>query len=238
MKQSINGVSALHEVMETARERMTSVEIAEITGKMHNDVMKAIRKMEPAWEKVNGGNFSLVEYRDRKGEMRPCYSLNKLECLYIATKFNDEARARLVKRWAELELKEQERIAEALHRNDDCLDYYRNVMTSEDTLTVRQVAFPLKMTAQELNKLLCQKGIQYGQSGSYIPKADYARRGYCKSRTYLHHKEDGDVETQHRTTWTERGIEFIVRLVDGWRRSQRPKVRVTQLVFDFYDSDR
>ena len=72
---------------------MTSLEIAQVTGKMHKDVMKAIRNMEPAWLKVNGGKFSLVDYKDAKGELRPCYSLTKTECLYIATKFNDEARA-------------------------------------------------------------------------------------------------------------------------------------------------
>lgn len=84
-------------------DRMTSLQIAEITGKPHADVMKAIRKMEPAWSKINEGNFSLVDYQDKKGETRPCYSLNKEECLYIATKFNDEARAKLIKRWKELE---------------------------------------------------------------------------------------------------------------------------------------
>ena len=65
--------------------------------------MQAIRNMEPAWEKVNGRKFALVEYRDKKGELRPCYSLTKTECLYIATKFNDEARAKLVLRWEQLE---------------------------------------------------------------------------------------------------------------------------------------
>ena len=49
--------------------------------------MRAIRKMEPAWEKVNGCKFTLVEYQDKKGELRPCYQLTKTECLYIATKF-------------------------------------------------------------------------------------------------------------------------------------------------------
>lgn len=88
-------------------DRMTSLQIAEITGKPHADVMKAIRKMEPAWSKINEGNFSLVEYKDKKGETRPCYSLNKEECLYIATKFNDEARAKLIKRWKELEEQHQ-----------------------------------------------------------------------------------------------------------------------------------
>jgi len=66
-------------------------------------VLEAIRKMEPAWEKVNGRNFPLVEYTDGKGEKRPMYELSKIECLYIATKFNDEARARLIMRWEELE---------------------------------------------------------------------------------------------------------------------------------------
>lgn len=89
------------------KETMTSLEIAEVTGRNHKDVMRSIRDMEDAWEKVNGRKFALVEYKDAKGEMRPCYSLNKTECLYIATKFNDEARAKLVLRWEELEAKER-----------------------------------------------------------------------------------------------------------------------------------
>jgi phage regulator Rha-like protein len=51
---------------------MTSLEIAELTGKQHKDVMKAIRNMEPAWVKVNGRKFALVEYKDAKGEFRGC----------------------------------------------------------------------------------------------------------------------------------------------------------------------
>ena len=88
-------------------QRMTSLEIAELTGKQHKDVLKAIRTMEPAWVKVQGRNFSLLQktYNLPNGgtKMMPYYSLTKTECLYIATKFNDEARARLVIRWEELE---------------------------------------------------------------------------------------------------------------------------------------
>ena len=90
-----------------SKQTMSSLEIAKLTGKPHNDVLKAIRAMEPAWEKVNGGNFSRVEYKDAKGEMRPCFELTKTECLYVATKFNDEARAKLVLRWEELEQKQR-----------------------------------------------------------------------------------------------------------------------------------
>ena len=87
---------------------MTSLEIAEVTGKNHKDVLKAIRKMEQAWVDVCGRKFALTSRTvvQPNGGTRevPCYLLTKTECLYIATKFNDEARARLVLRWEELEL--------------------------------------------------------------------------------------------------------------------------------------
>lgn len=81
------------------QETMSSLQIAEVTGKPHNDVLKAIRAMEPAWVKITQGKFSLSTYTDRSGKSNPCYQLTKTECLYIATKFNDEARARLILRW-------------------------------------------------------------------------------------------------------------------------------------------
>lgn len=94
----------MEEIIKLGRtDTMTSLEIAEITGKLHKHIMESIRKMEVAWEKINGSRFRLVEYTDHKGEKRPCYQLTKTECLYIATKFNDEARAKLVLRWEDLE---------------------------------------------------------------------------------------------------------------------------------------
>ena len=84
-------------------QRMTSLEIAELTGKQHFHVMEAIRKMEPAWKKVCKSNFRLTSRTivQPNGGTRevPCYLLTKTECLYIATKFNDEARAKLVQGW-------------------------------------------------------------------------------------------------------------------------------------------
>ena len=92
-------------------DRMTSLQIAEITGKAHKDIMRAIRNMEPAWEKVQERKFALmqeeIEISNGGHKMRPYFSLNKEECLYIATKFNDEARAKLIKRWKELEEQHQ-----------------------------------------------------------------------------------------------------------------------------------
>ena len=88
-----------------SQQTMSSLEIAKLTGKPHNDVLKAIRAMEPAWEKIAEGNFSRGSYKDANNQERPCFFLTKTACLYVATKFNDEASAKLVIRREELEKK-------------------------------------------------------------------------------------------------------------------------------------
>lgn len=86
---------------------MNSLEIAELAGRNHKDVMRSIREMEPAWVKVCGRNFALtsknVEMPNGGFKEIPCYELGYQECMYIASKFNDETRAKLVVRWSDLE---------------------------------------------------------------------------------------------------------------------------------------
>jgi phage regulator Rha-like protein len=110
------------------QQTMTSLEIAELTGKQHFHVMEAIRKMEPAWKKVCKSNFRLTSRTivQPNGGTRevPCYQLTKTECLYIATKFNDEARAKLVLRWEELEKAEARRqVADARCASENAICY-------------------------------------------------------------------------------------------------------------------
>jgi len=87
-------------------QKMTSIRIAEISGKNHRDVMRAIRNMEPSWEKINGRNFALIEYTDKLGRKKPMYELDWKECMFIGSKFNDEARAIIITEWAALKEKQ------------------------------------------------------------------------------------------------------------------------------------
>lgn len=70
----------MNEIIER-KERMTSLEIAEVTGKAHKDLLRAIRNMEPAWEKVCGRKFALtskmVDMPNGGTREEPCYSLDK-----------------------------------------------------------------------------------------------------------------------------------------------------------------
>ena len=211
---------------------MTSLEIAELTGKQHNDLMKAIRKMELAWLKVNGGNFSLVEYRDKKGELRPCYQLTKTECLYVATKFNDEARAKLVLRWEELEMAD---VRKATGRRTEfgngkmadvrCLPEPKKILAladeiigdglrmmnepAEDTLTATQVAKTFNMTVYDFNCVVRDMGIQYRRHGRWNISDDLVGRDLVRYRTHVSYSLKGEKKVRTYMTWTMNGLRFL-----------------------------
>jgi len=198
---------------------MTSLEIAELTGKNHFDLMRAIRKMEPAWEKVNGCKFALVEYQDKKGELRPCYQLTKTECLYIATKFNDEARARLVLRWQELELQEQKRRQqlclpspqEIVRMADEIIGEGLRLVNAdaEDTLTATQVAKTFNMTVYDFNAVLRDMGIQYRRGGHWNISEDLEGRDLVRMRTHVSYSLKGVKKVKVYMTWTLDGLRYL-----------------------------
>ena len=202
---------------------MTSLEIAELTGKQHKDIMKAIRKMEPAWEKVQGRKFALLSrtYQLPNGGTKevPCYVLTKTECLYIATKFNDEARARLVLRWQELELQEQER------KQQLCLPSPKKILAladeivgeglrlvnepAEDTLTATQVAKTFNMTVNDFNAVLRDMGILYRRGGHWNISDDLADRNYVRQRTHVSYSLKGKKKINVYMTWTMDGLRYL-----------------------------
>ena len=79
--------------------KMASMEIAEVTGKRHADIMRDIR--DEIEKLVIGGisnerKFALVEYIDAKGEKRPCYELTKEGVLQLAARYDAVVRAKLI----------------------------------------------------------------------------------------------------------------------------------------------
>ena len=93
-------------------------------------------------------------------------------------------------------------------------DYADHVLDSISCFTVTQIGKELNMTGHDLNVLLCQMGIQYVQSGQYLLYADYARQGLAKNRNFEYHTQDGELRTRTYLVWTERGRDFIHRLLN------------------------
>jgi len=202
---------------------MTSLEIAELTGKQHKHLMEAIRKMEPAWVKVHGSKFRLMfrEVAIGNGAVRrdPCYQLTKTECLYIATKFNDEARAKLVLRWEELELQErkcQQQLAlpspkQILAAADEIIGTGLQLLNeaAEDTLTATQVAKTFNMTVFDFNHVLSDMGIQYRRDGHWNISDDLVNRNLTRMRTHVSYSLKGKKKIKVYMTWTLDGLRFL-----------------------------
>ncbi len=200
---------------------MTSLEIAELTGKQHNHVMRDIRNMEPAWEKVAESKFGLGSYKDANGQLRPCYQLTKTECLYIATKFNDEARAKLVLRWEELEMADVRRKMSDVR----CLPEPQKILAladeiigeglrmvneaAEDTLTATQVAKTFNMTVYDFNAVLQDMGIQYRRDGRWNISKDLESRNLVRFRTHVSYSLKGEKKIRTYMTWTLNGLRFL-----------------------------
>ena len=94
-------------------------------------------------------------------------------------------------------------------------EYADHVLDSVSCFTTTQLAKGMGMTAQELNRLLCLHGIQYGQSGQYMLYAPYARQGLATNRVHAYHDMFGAVHTTSSLVWTERGREFIYQLFNN-----------------------
>ncbi len=97
------------DVLPAAAGWMSSVAIAQVTGKKHMHIMRDIRELLE--QGVNQSNFGLVEYTDAKGEKRPCYQLTRKGCLILASGYNALLREKIIDRLEELELARQKTLA-------------------------------------------------------------------------------------------------------------------------------
>jgi Rha family phage regulatory protein len=91
-------------------QKMTSKEIAELTGKEHSNVMRDIRNLVEELEKdknLGGFNFELSfiinELPNGGSKQLPIYQLTKKETLLLVSGYSAILRAKIINRWEELE---------------------------------------------------------------------------------------------------------------------------------------
>lgn len=91
---------------------MTSLQIAEITGKTHSNVMRDIRNILEQLEEKHKFNFELMFKITKLGNNAerkdPYYLLTKKDCLLLASGYDANLRAKIINRWEELEENKRE----------------------------------------------------------------------------------------------------------------------------------
>lgn len=97
---------------------MSSLEIAELTGKQHKDVMADIRNMFDQLE-IQSAEFS-ADYKDGRGRIQPCFQLDRYYTEVLVTGYDVKRRATVIKRWYDLETnKAQPRVQQRRKRTTD-----------------------------------------------------------------------------------------------------------------------
>lgn len=95
-----------------ASEYMTSMEVAEITGKEHKHVMRDIRVLlEQGVHEANFGLTFIIRTLPNNAQRKdPCYNITKKGCLILASGYNALLREKIIDRWEELETKERQTV--------------------------------------------------------------------------------------------------------------------------------
>lgn len=161
-----------------------------------SDLLKKIRKEVETMKTLgifNEGNFSLAEYKDKKGEMRPTYIMNKDGILQMCASESVYVRAKMIEYINSLEdqisemdklilkslnpnLTQEERIeierrrAELSKERDEKATWFDDFINSKGTYSSTQIGKLFKIgSGQKMNKLLHENKIIFKQGKNWIP---------------------------------------------------------------------
>ena len=121
---------------------MSSLEIAELTGKQHSNVMRDIRTLLD--QGVNQINFELVDYIDKKGEKRSMYKLTKKGSLILASGYNAVLREKIIDRWEALE-------------TGQAIPMYQPIVTAQPSYTLEEKFKAIELSCKLLRKSAASK---------------------------------------------------------------------------------
>lgn len=83
--------------------------------------------------------------------------------------------------------------------------YYEQILSSTGTMTTTQIAADYGMSAQKLNKILHEDGVQHKVNGQWILYRAQMEKGYTKSVTIPIVRANGEPDTKLHTQWTQKG---------------------------------
>lgn len=181
---------------------MTSLEIAGLCEKRHDNVMSDIRNMLTLLN-IQSPEF-LGDYRDDKGRSYPCFHLPKDLCLTLVSGYNVVLRKRIIDRWLELEqlnqpkvpqsFSEALRLAAELEEQKQQLkdelavaapkaEFVDRYVTATGSMTFRQVAKLLNAKEPEFRLFLLDNHIMYRLSNVLTPYHQHIEAGRFEVKT-------------------------------------------------------
>ena len=88
-------------------------------------------------------------------------------------------------------------------------DYARTILSSQQTMTVTQIAQDYGFSAVRFNEQLMHLRIQHKVGGQWILYTPHVHRGYVQSFSSYYVQPDGEVQVKVHTRWTQSGRLFL-----------------------------
>ncbi len=219
---------------------MSSREIAELTGKRHDHVMRDARQMltelhgEEALPKFGGS------YTGQDNTTRPCYNLPKRETLILVSGYNLAMRARIIDRWQQLEEAERNRFDPAIALSDPAslrrlllqnvdkvlelqgkveemqpqVQALERIAISDGSLCITDAAKTLQVQPKALFSYLREHHWIYTRQGdsSYIAYQAKLQTGLLEHKTTVVTRSDGSEKTTTQVRVTPKGLTALAKL--------------------------
>lgn len=84
-------------------------------------------------------------------------------------------------------------------------DYVDKILSSKSSLAITQIAADYGLSAQELNKILHEAGLQRKVGDQWILYKQHMAKGFTKSETFTFCRSDGRLDSKITTKWTQKG---------------------------------
>lgn len=84
-------------------------------------------------------------------------------------------------------------------------EYVDTILSSEDTVTITQIAADYGLSAKALNKILNEQGLIRKVGGQWVLYSSHMQKGYTRSETIDVARADGSVKVVMNTKWTQKG---------------------------------
>lgn len=228
-----------------AEPTMSSVDIAELTGKRHDHVLRDIRKMlgeinAPKSGAVGQSNFGST-YLDAKGEARDCFALPKRECLILVSGYSVELRAKVIDRWMELEQAKPAPVAIDFsdpaillgvvgHLNSKVseqavviaeqgqrLQHLDRIEGAYGSMCLTDAAKTLKKPPQELIRFMQSREMIFKRVGntSWIGRQHFINTGLLEHKEHIYTGSDGTQRVATRVMVTGKGLVKLAELIES-----------------------
>lgn len=234
-KYDLEALEKLHLIMEDKDYWMTSLQLAEVSGRNHDKVMRDIRRdivdkvqelrtfldtakkgftsmnIDDLKKSLDSYKCRLTVYKDSQGRKRNMFLLNRESSLICMARYNFIVQTRINQLFLELYDKENERLMEKVNR-------YDKTISGKGTLSMGEAAktFNIKdkdgniLGRNKLFELLRgAKVLQSSKSDWNVPYQMYVKNGYFRIllRTI---KNDTTITV---TRITPKGIDFLHELI-------------------------